>query len=99
MRESILSIGTVTRNIDTLKNIMYEAKLVKTALGSSLPVSWSAETVGLSGEYSDKAGEHSDKAATDVQEDLSGEKVDCVLAAGREMVELLIFASQILLDE
>lgn len=99
VRESILSIGTVTRNIDTLKNIMYEAKLVKTALGSSLPVSWSAETVGLSGEHSDKAGEHSDKAATDVQEDLSGEKVDCVLAAGREMVELLIFASQILLDE
>ncbi|KAL8108747.1 hypothetical protein AgCh_025004 [Apium graveolens] len=92
VRESILSMGTVTSNTDTLKNIIYEAELVKTALGSSLPVSWSAETVKLS-------VEHSDKAATEVKEDLSGEKVDCVSAAGREMVELLIFASQILLDE
>ncbi|XP_074333038.1 uncharacterized protein LOC141670883 isoform X7 [Apium graveolens] len=92
VRESILSMGTVTSNTDTLKNIIYEAELVKTALGSSLPVSWSAETVKLS-------VERSDKAATEVKEDLSGEKVDCVSAAGREMVELLIFASQILLDE
>lgn len=84
-------MGIVTGNIETLKNIIYEAKLVRTALGSSLPVSWSAETVRLS-------VEHSDKAATDVQEDFSDEKVDCVSAAGREMVELLIFASQILLD-
>ncbi|KAL1833715.1 hypothetical protein ACET3Z_003366 [Daucus carota] len=92
VRESILSMGAVTSCIETLNNIIYEAKLVKTALGSSLPVSWSAETVILS-------VEHSDKALTDVQENSSAEKVDCVSAAGVEMVELLILASQILLDD
>lgn len=85
-------MGAVTSCIETLNNIIYEAKLVKTALGSSLPVSWSAETVILS-------VEHSDKALTDVQENSSAEKVDCVSAAGVEMVELLILASQILLDD
>lgn len=84
-------MGTVTSSIETVNNIIYEAKLVKTALGSSLPVSWSAKTVRLS-------FEQSDKAATDVPEDSGDEKVDCVSAAGREMVELLILASQILLD-
>lgn len=72
--------------MEALENIIYEAKLVRTALGSSLPVSWLAEpVVKLSGEH---AGE-----------DSSGEKVDCVSASGFEMVELLILASQILLDE
>lgn len=76
----------VTSDLEALENIIYEAKLVKTALGSSLPVSWSAEpVVKLSGEPAD--------------EDSSVEKIDSVSATGFEMVELLILASQILQDE
>lgn len=60
-----------------LERVIAEANLVKTALGSSLPISWSAET----DQSLDGAGQ---------------EKVDFVSAAGFEMVELLIFAAQVL---
>lgn len=70
---------------------MNEAKLVKTALGSSLPVSWSAEAdVGIGG---DIVGSD----PSDVREECS-DKVDTVSAAGFEMMELLIFTAQILKD-
>ncbi|KAK3035708.1 hypothetical protein RJ639_033410 [Escallonia herrerae] len=74
-----------------LDNIVTEAKLVKTALGSSLPVSWSAETdLRSSGEFFEEAA--------DVGGDSSTEKGDRVSAAGFEMVELLILAAEILTD-
>ncbi|KAM6558322.1 hypothetical protein CsatA_027561 [Cannabis sativa] len=91
-KESETSTGTVALMPESLDEIIYEAKLVKTALGSSLPISWSAEAdLGLDGEGLGKE-----------QGDISGssrnEKIDFVAAAGFEMVELLILAAQILKD-
>lgn len=53
---------------------------MQTAIGSSLPVSWSAEAdLGSNVDVPDA--------------DSSSERVDFVSAAGYEMVELLIFAA------
>nr|XP_043628198.1 paramyosin isoform X2 [Erigeron canadensis] len=65
---------TAGKKSEIIENVVTEAKLLKTALGSSLPVSWSAEA---------------DNGVS------SAEKVDCVSAAGFEMVELLILASHL----
>lgn len=67
----------------SLDRIIAEANLVKTALGSSLPLSWSGESDRLYNEVSD----------------FGLEKVDFVSAAGFEMVELLIFAAHLLKDQ
>ena len=77
---------------EALDNIMTDAKLVKTALGSSLPISWSAleDDGSSSGIMGNEAG--------DICEDYGNEKIDSVSAAGFEMVELLILAAQILKD-
>lgn len=86
-KESISIEGSITNESESLEDIISEAKLVKTALSSSLPVSWSAEVadIGSSDEYI--SNEH-----------ICGEKIDSVSAAGFEMVELLILAVQILMD-
>ncbi|GMH03086.1 hypothetical protein Nepgr_004925 [Nepenthes gracilis] len=76
----------------TLDDITSEAKLVKTALGSSLPLSWSGEE-GI-GPYGNGIVEE-----TSNYEDPSIEKIDSVSAAGFEMVELLTLAAQILKDK
>lgn len=68
---------------DALDQITTEANLVKTALSSSLPFSWSAE---------------SDRSSSDIR-DIEHDKVDVVSAAGLEMVKLLIFAAHILKDQ
>lgn len=66
-----------------LDGIIFEAKLIRTALGSSLPVSWSAE---------DENGSTDGPAA----DNLGGnDNVDCASAAGFEMVELLLVAAQL----
>ncbi|KAK6159204.1 hypothetical protein DH2020_006518 [Rehmannia glutinosa] len=75
-----------TSCFETLGRIMAEANLVKTALGSSLPISWSAE---IDRSYDIKDGGL----------DSGYDKVDFVSAAGFEMVELLIFAAQLLKDQ
>ena len=65
---------------------------MKTALGSSLPISWSADAdLGLDGEALGNE-------PRDVFGNSSNEKIDAVAAAGFEMVELLILAAQILKD-
>ncbi|XP_030522777.1 uncharacterized protein LOC115735596 isoform X2 [Rhodamnia argentea] len=77
---------------EALEDVISEAKLVKTALGSCLPVSWSAgmdEESSLDSVSSDSG---------DLFGDPGGEKVDSVSAAGYEMVELLILAAQTLKD-
>lgn len=85
------SEGSVSSISEVLDDIMNEAKLLRTALGSSLPISWSVEAdVGYIG---DNVG-----SDTVHQECSSDEKIDTVSAAGLEMVELLIFAAQILTD-
>ncbi|KAB1224755.1 hypothetical protein CJ030_MR1G017662, partial [Morella rubra] len=91
-KESI-SEGTETSISEGLDDIINEAKLVKTALGSSLPISWSAEAdVG-------SIDEIIGNDPKDLYGDSSSEKLDAVSAAGFEMVELLIVAAQILRDK
>ncbi|KAJ1381622.1 putative myosin-2 heavy chain isoform X1 [Sesbania bispinosa] len=89
-KESVSSEGTVSGVSEVLNDIISEAKLLRTALGSSLPISWSVETdIGYAG----------DSVGSDiVHQKWSDEKIDTVSAAGLEMVELLIFAAQMLRD-
>ncbi|KAF3435566.1 hypothetical protein FNV43_RR22655 [Rhamnella rubrinervis] len=92
-KESVTSQDRVTIMSESLDEIINEAKLVKTALSSSLPISWSAEAeIGLDGESS------SNNEAGDSCGNSSTEKIDAVSAAGFEMVELLILGAQILKD-
>lgn len=63
---------------------------MKTALGSSVPVSWSADT-----EFGSDAKSFGHEQSG-VSGNASNEKKDFVIAAGVEMVELLILAAQIL---
>ncbi|XAR52933.1 hypothetical protein NMG60_11021269 [Bertholletia excelsa] len=92
VKESVTSEGVVTGMLEALDDIIAEAKLVKTALGSSLPVSWSADAdLRL-------FGESSVQESVDVDGDASSDKVDFVSAAGFEMVETLILAAQTLKD-
>lgn len=88
VKESVTSEGTEASLLEVLDEIVNEAKLVKTALGSSLPVSWSAEAdIELIGENAgSEVGEH----------DSNSEKIDSISAAGFEMVELVILSAQIL---
>ncbi|PON90528.1 myosin heavy chain-like protein [Trema orientale] len=91
-KESAVSTGAVAIMPEPLDEIINDAILLKTALGSSLPVSWSAEAdLGLDGEgLGNEPG--------NVAGNSSNEKRDSVAAAGFEMVELLILAAQILKD-
>ncbi|PSS29264.1 Sporulation-specific protein [Actinidia chinensis var. chinensis] len=88
VQESITSGGTVTGALEALDDIVGEAKLMRTAFGISLPVSWSAEADAR------LTGESYDQEITDVSRESSSEKVDFVSAAGFEMVEILILAAQ-----
>lgn len=73
---------------ESLNEIMSEALMVKTALSSCLPVSWSAEE-----------DMESETSADIIHGDPNTEKVDFVSAAGFEMVELLILASQVMKEK
>ncbi|GFZ16889.1 myosin heavy chain-like protein [Actinidia rufa] len=88
VKESVTSGGTVTGALEALDDIVGEAKLTRTALGSSLPISWSAEADAK------LSSENYDQETTDVSRESGSEKVDFVSAAGFEMVEILILAAQ-----
>ncbi|CAI0374556.1 unnamed protein product [Linum tenue] len=90
IRESMAEESTEPCSSGALDGILSEAKLVKTALGSSLPISWSAEVddASSSPRFSNEPSSNSG-GTTD-------EKMDFVSAAGFEMVELLILAAQAL---
>ncbi|KAK7253193.1 hypothetical protein RIF29_37713 [Crotalaria pallida] len=89
-KESVASEGTVSGVAEVLNDVINEAKLVKTALGSSLPISWSVEAdVGYIGDSEGSETKH---------QECSDGKIDTVSAAGLEMVELLILAAQLLRD-
>ncbi|OVA05881.1 hypothetical protein BVC80_1701g14 [Macleaya cordata] len=90
-KDSASSPGLVTNVIQALNDISSEAKLIKTALGSCLPVSWSAEAE--TGSFGGGVLIH---AESDGCGDSSSERVDFVSASGLEMVELLILAAQTL---
>ncbi|KAI3445882.1 hypothetical protein Pfo_002547 [Paulownia fortunei] len=87
VNDSAAAKSEKTSCFEALDQIIAEANLVKTALGSSLPISWSAETGRSYGEINDDGS------------DPGYEKVDFVSAAGFEMVELLIFAARVLKDQ
>ncbi|KAL4354006.1 hypothetical protein GQ457_06G003010 [Hibiscus cannabinus] len=89
----INSKGTNASASEALDEIITEAKLVKTALGSSLPVSWSTE-----GDC-ESIGETIDSEASDTFQDSSSQKIDSVSAAGFEMLNLLMLAVRILKEK
>ncbi|KAJ7946172.1 Myosin heavy chain-like protein [Quillaja saponaria] len=91
-KESAVCKDTNAGISEILGDIVGEVKLLKTALCSSLPISWSAEADIDS--ISEKVGNE----LGDVNQGSSNEKIDFVSAAGFEMVELLLFAVQILKD-
>ncbi|XP_026393397.1 cingulin-like isoform X1 [Papaver somniferum] len=85
-KDSSISLDPVTDTIQALNDVINEAKLIKTALGSSLPVSWSSEA-------------ENETQIPDISEsstDTSSERPDFVSTSGLEMVELLILAAQTL---
>ncbi|CAJ1924721.1 unnamed protein product [Sphenostylis stenocarpa] len=90
-KECVSSEGTVSGVSEILNDVIREAELLRTALGSSLPTSWSVEAdisyIGYSSVGSDRGHEEG-----------GDEKMDTVSAAGLQMVELLIFSAQILRD-
>jgi len=73
---------------ESLDNIINEASQLKTALGISLPLSWSVEAD--SGSFSKRVEEEIDNGFS------TRENMDFVSAAGFEMVELLVFVAQLL---
>ncbi|XP_027913220.1 uncharacterized protein LOC114173171 isoform X2 [Vigna unguiculata] len=89
-KDCVTSEGTISGVSEILSDVIHEAELLRTALGSSLPTSWPVEAdisyIGYS--VGTDRGDHEG----------SDEKMDTVSAAGLEMVELLIFSAQILRD-
>ncbi|KAK7308794.1 hypothetical protein RJT34_05036 [Clitoria ternatea] len=88
-KESVTSEGTISGVSEILNGVISEAKLLRTALGSSLPISWSVET---------DFGSIGDSVGSIGHQECGNEKMDTVSAAGLEMVELLLFSAQILRD-
>lgn len=64
---------------------------MKTALDGSLPISWSGDESDASEAYK------SLNESSDPSEASKSEKSDVIPAAGREMVELLLLATKLLL--
>lgn len=95
-KESVTSeVPTSSSVLEALKDIINEAKLIKTALSSSLPISWSVEANIGSG----SSGETLHDSGDDVHVGDSVGKIDFVTAAGFEMVELLVFSAELLLKD
>lgn len=74
--------------LEVINGIINEAQHIKTALGSSLPVSWSADSTSDLPDSSD-----SEIAADNEDHTITG--LDSVSAAGIELVELLILAADL----
>ncbi|KAK4340156.1 hypothetical protein RND71_041618 [Anisodus tanguticus] len=89
LRLSLLKFKESAASLESLDHIINEANQFKTALGSSLPLSWSAEAD--LGSFSKRVEEEKDDSGHSTREN-----VDFVSAAGFEMVELLVFVAQIL---
>ncbi|WOK92363.1 myosin-10 [Canna indica] len=88
VQDEVSSDGTIENKIEALSNIVIDANHVKTALGGSLPVSWS-------GDETDAITYSCLNESSDPSEASNTEKLDAVPAAGREMVELLILATEL----
>ncbi|KAK4784633.1 hypothetical protein SAY86_019001 [Trapa natans] len=90
VKESAVLGGTVTGISQVLEDTISEAMLMRTALSSCLPVSWSA------GEDMESLGGSVDDESSDIHSDSINKKLDSVSAAGFEMVELLILTADLL---
>ncbi|XP_020584245.1 uncharacterized protein LOC110027241 isoform X2 [Phalaenopsis equestris] len=88
VRDDTAAIGS-SENMGLLKSIMAEANQVKTALSSSLPLSWSADPTVASIAY-DSLFEPSDGT---LEQQRSSDRVVC--SAEIELVELLILAAEL----
>ncbi|KAH9621427.1 hypothetical protein KSS87_004427 [Heliosperma pusillum] len=86
VKVALSSKGSLTGNQRQVDDTIREAEMLKIALSSALPLSWSGE-VGVS----------PNNNVTD--EDSEAERIDPVSAAGLEMAELLILAAQILKEK
>eukprot|EP01018_Ginkgo_biloba_P006997 Gb_32602 [translate_table: standard] len=75
--------------LEAIDGIINEAQHIKTALGSSLPVSWSAES-GVDAHVSSES-----EIEPENTEDRMNSGLDSVSAAGFELVELLILAAKL----
>ncbi|CAN6306149.1 unnamed protein product [Urochloa humidicola] len=86
--DDVKSAGSLESTFEALNSLITEANLMKTALSVALPVSWS-------GDSSDAITYEALCDPSDSPKSKS-EKGDPLSSAGMEMVELLIFAAEIL---
>ncbi|CAN6289036.1 unnamed protein product [Urochloa humidicola] len=86
--DDVKSAGSLESTFEALNSLITEANLMKTALSVALPVSWS-------GDSSDAITYEALCDPSDSPKSKS-EKVDPLSSVGMEMVELLIFAAEIL---
>ncbi|RLN40581.1 paramyosin isoform X1 [Panicum miliaceum] len=86
--DDVKSAGSLESTFEALNSLITEANLMKTALSTVLPVSWS-------GDSSDAITYEALCDPSDSPKSKS-EKVDPLSSAGMEMVELLIFAAEVL---
>lgn len=89
MRDDAKSAVPLESITEALTGIIAEANHVRTALSTSLPVSWSTDPAIRAATYENLY------EPTDPSE-ANKDRVDPVSAAGLEMVELLILATQLL---
>ncbi|XP_057856944.1 uncharacterized protein LOC131066247 isoform X1 [Cryptomeria japonica] len=88
-KEDAFKSSATEAALEVIDGIVNEAQHIKTALGSSLPVSWSADST------SDIPDSSESEIAADGTEDHTISGLDCVSSAGLELVELLILASEL----
>ncbi|CAN4112088.1 unnamed protein product [Withania somnifera] len=88
-KESAASDGMQNCSLESLDSIINESSQLKTALGSSLPLSWSAEA------DSGSSSKHVEEEIGD-NGHFTRENMDFVSAAGFEMIELLVLVALLL---
>ncbi|CAM8917376.1 unnamed protein product [Rhodiola kirilowii] len=93
VNESLKDKTTENDLLKVIEDIITDANTIKTALGSSLPVSWSADSDMKVFQETANDDPHRDAG------DSSKDKLDTIAAAGFEMVELLLLAAQKLQGE
>ncbi|XP_074579914.1 uncharacterized protein LOC141836346 isoform X2 [Curcuma longa] len=83
--------SSIENTREALSNIITETKQLKTALDGLLPISWS-------GDESDTTAYEGLYESSDPSEASKSEKSDAIPAAGREMVELLLLATKLVIQ-
>ncbi|KAJ4815367.1 myosin heavy chain-like protein [Rhynchospora pubera] len=84
--------GPSENTYEALSSVITESNLMKTALGSVLPISWSGDSADVAITY------ESLYESSDPSEASRSEKADPLSSAGLEMVELLLLAAETLTE-